>query len=364
MSLANEGLNEEVRADSILAKLDSADAAAAAVGANDAPPPVADAAPADPAPDDGLAAPQAADTAPALAQPSGDDAPAPDPAPEPPISAPASWSKEWKEKFQSLPRDVQQVVADRERERDVELRRGQNEAADTRRAAEAAQQAANARAQEAVQEQQRYAQQLAVVAQQMEANDPVIAAYRNTDLQRLARDNPAQYTELHAAYTQRTRQLDAVRTEQQRVQGESMRAWLQREQTALIAAVPEWSDATKRQADLTELRNTMATSYGYKPEEIEAVADHRHVRVLRDAMEAPKLRAELAALKAKEAEREKVVKQAISEKKVAPAAVRTLKPGPASDNSRSQADRSKALINRAGKARTLAEKAEILAQLD
>lgn len=352
MSLANEGLNEEVRAGSILSKLDAAEVAAPEVQAE----PVVETVEQAPVVETAETAPE---EIPASVESQGHSEPA-----KPAIEPPATWKADLKDRWSKLPEDLQRDLAQWETERNTGVSQRLEKATAAERAAEAAQQAANARAQEAVQEQQRYAQQLAVVAQQMEANDPVIAAYRNTDLQKLARDNPAQYTELHAAYTQRTRQLDAVRTEQQRVQGESMRAWLQREQTALLAAVPEWSDATKRQADLTELRNTMATSYGYKPEEIEAVADHRHVRVLRDAMEAPKLRAELAALKAKEAEREKVVTQAIAAKKVAPAAVRTLRPGPASDNSRSQADRSKALINRAGKARTLAEKAEILAQLD
>src|SRR5882672_4996536 len=48
---------------------------------------------------------------------------------EPPIiEPPRSWTKEEKERFFSLPRETQEYLANREQERDREIRRSQNEA--------------------------------------------------------------------------------------------------------------------------------------------------------------------------------------------------------------------------------------------
>lgn len=48
----------------------------------------------------------------------------------PPIEPPRSWTKEEKERWQSLPRETQEYLASREQERDREIRRSQNEAAE------------------------------------------------------------------------------------------------------------------------------------------------------------------------------------------------------------------------------------------
>lgn len=48
----------------------------------------------------------------------------------PPIEPPRSWTKEEKDRFQSLPRETQEYLANREQEREREIRRSQNEAAE------------------------------------------------------------------------------------------------------------------------------------------------------------------------------------------------------------------------------------------
>src|SRR5512139_2032319 len=52
----------------------------------------------------------------------------------PPIEAPRSWTKEQKEQFKELPRTAQEVIAQREQDRETTLRRGQNELAEQRKA--------------------------------------------------------------------------------------------------------------------------------------------------------------------------------------------------------------------------------------
>ena len=65
-----------------------------------------------------------------------------DPVEIPPVDPPRSWTKDEKEAFRLLPPDLQKSVAELERNREVEIRRGQNEAAEQRKAAEAARQQA------------------------------------------------------------------------------------------------------------------------------------------------------------------------------------------------------------------------------
>ena len=64
------------------------------------------------------------------------------PAEQAPIEPPRSWTKEARERFASLPRETQEYLAQREQERDRELRRTQNEAAEQRKGLEAERQKA------------------------------------------------------------------------------------------------------------------------------------------------------------------------------------------------------------------------------
>lgn len=287
----------------------------------------------------------------------------PDPA-EPVIEPPASWKADAKDRFKSLPRDLQTVIADREAEQRATFNRQVNEAAERTRQADLREKAAADSITAATQQQQSYAQQLASYAQQMEALDPVIATWNRIDREKLAREQPAQYTELHAAYTARTERLTAIRAEQSRVQTEAYQASVQREEKALLAKVPDWANPEVGHRALNEIRQGAVSTYGFTPEQVRVFADHRHALILRDALDAPKLRAKVAELEAKVAEGPKVVKQAIADKKVTPAPAKVLKPGSSSESTEKvAADRDKAIINRAKKARNLHDKASILADL-
>jgi hypothetical protein len=79
-----------------------------------------------------------ADAAPPEEAPSeAESAPEPEAEAAPPIEPPRSWTKDEKERFNSLPRETQEYIASREQEREREVRRSQNEAAEQRKAIEA-----------------------------------------------------------------------------------------------------------------------------------------------------------------------------------------------------------------------------------
>src|SRR5437588_12045861 len=75
------------------------------------------------------AAPAADDAAPQAEAP-GETQEAEPPEQQPPLEPPRSWTKDEKERFKSLPRETQEYLANREQERDREIRRSQNEAAE------------------------------------------------------------------------------------------------------------------------------------------------------------------------------------------------------------------------------------------
>lgn len=55
-----------------------------------------------------------------------------------------------------------------------------------------------------------------------------------------------------------------------------------RERRAVFSVLPEWKDDVKRSADF-EVIHEYANKYGFSRVEVEAVLDHRHLKMLRDA---------------------------------------------------------------------------------
>lgn len=105
------------------------------------------------------------------------------------------------------------------------------------------------------------------------------------DWSALYSENPEQYAHQRAQWDQ----LAAIKAEQQRIaaerqqeQQEQMRTRLQKELDELTAKVPEWTDETKRKADIDMIRE-YAGSIGYSDSEIASIWNHRDFLVLRDA---------------------------------------------------------------------------------
>ena len=134
-----------------------------------------------------------------------------------------------KDAFKSLPRDAQERIANIERLREVEFRRSQNEAAETRKAAEAAQKAAEA-------ERHKYGQAVPQLVQQLQALQTSEFPHIKTweDARRLAAEDPFSYTQWHA----RQQQIAAAQGEHQQLQKQ------QQQQTK--QAFEKWSGVQDR----------------------------------------------------------------------------------------------------------------------
>lgn len=251
--------------------------------------------------------PEPGDAAPPEAEPSGEDAKAPDPAPEePPIEPPASWTKAEKEAFQALPRDKQQTIADRERERTKTYRQSQDEAAAARKEREGI-----------AAERQRYADYLGALAQQIRTLDPILA--NGPPDPKLAVDAPGDYVAQKAAYDQRVAQVNGLIQERERVSNQ-----VQAEaQSRMIETLRSDDELGLRDQAKWDTFNSEVTQYlvsqGVPVERIARASNAAEIKL---------------AYKAMLYDRAQAQKKAIESKKVAPAPKRVLAPA-ASDDGRS-----------------------------
>jgi len=85
-------------------------------------------------------------------------------------------------------------------------------------------------------------------------------------------------------YNERMSQFQQIAEQQSQAQQAAQRAYLEREMETLKQVVPEFADPQKA----SQVRDRLVTMgqeiYGYEPNEISAVMDHRAIRVLNDAI--------------------------------------------------------------------------------
>jgi hypothetical protein len=212
------------------------------------------------------------------------------PAAQAPIEPPRSWTKEARERFASLPRETQEYLASREQDRDREVRRSQNEAAEQRKALEAE----RAKAEQArVQYETALPKVLATLQQQNATDFSDIKSI--VDVERLAREDWPRYV-LWDAQQKRiaSAQQDLASAAQRQDQERQIRLaeFVQREQGLLCEKVPELVDTTQR-TKLEHAAVGMLRDLGFSDQELTALYhgradlslhDHRLQLLIRDGV--------------------------------------------------------------------------------
>lgn len=242
------------------------------LGDDDAPEPMQEAA--ESAPGEG------ADAEPGETPAIGEDEGQIEPEPAPAIVPPLSFSAEEKAEFAKLPPDLQRIVADRESERERQFHRRTIEAAERARSAEAERAAV-------AQERQRLAGELNQLITRLR-----VEHQQEPDWLNLARQlSPEEYNAHRAAWDQRERAIATAVQEQQRLfeqhqqdQRKAFEEFARAEAEKLVHAVPEWQDATKAASEKGDIARYLAGQYGYTPQELGSLVDHRAVIVARKAM--------------------------------------------------------------------------------
>lgn len=229
-----------------------------------------------------------ANTAPVEEQANGETQEA-DPAEKPTIEPPRSWTKEAKERWNALPPETQEYLAQREQERDREVRRSQNEAAEQRKAIEAERdQLAKAR--------QGYEAKLPAIMQALQdAQAGAFADVKNLDdVQRLATEDPLRYLQWQAHQQKLQAVAHEMEQANQRQETERVNAWakFQADETAKAAEMhPELADPKKAEV-LGKSAVDLLVSKGFTDGELGGLAsgekispfDHRMQSIILDAI--------------------------------------------------------------------------------
>ena len=219
----------------------------------------------------------------------GDDTAVEDEA-DSPIDPPPSWKADAKRQFRDLPRDLQKVIADRERERETHFSRTQQETAEARKAAMAERSAVQ-------NERQAHVQGLTQLIDQIQTLDPVIAEGSRTNWTSLFQQNPALAQSKWNQYQHHLQCLNAVTTHRQQLQARSVQEEARRSHARLNAELDFWKDPGKRVAFVSDMQRYLAGN-GFSNHEIGNVVDARAVLVARKAMLYDRLMAEQARIAA------------------------------------------------------------------
>jgi hypothetical protein len=214
----------------------------------------------------------------------------PDPAEQPPIEPPRSWTKEAKERWQSLPRETQEYLASREQERDREVRRSQNETAEKLKGL-------TAKEQEAEQVRQRYEQALPALLQTMqEQQQGEFSDIKSmADVERLAREDWPRYALWDAQQKKIAAVASEVKAAQERQQSDFRKQWTDfasKQDQLLVDRAPELADKSKAEK-IAEAAKSVLTEIGFTDQELGqawngeasvSLRDHRLQLLILDAV--------------------------------------------------------------------------------
>jgi hypothetical protein len=140
------------------------------------------------------------------------------------------------------------------------------------------------------QERQMYANGLQMLQEQQSAK---LNDFENTDWTTLKEEDPYaymlkkdEYRDAQERVNNAAQQQALIQQEQQAANNQARGQFIQQEYARLVAALPEWND--KDSTVKKDVREYAAT-VGFRPEEIDQLADHRSVLVIKKAMEYDKL---------------------------------------------------------------------------
>ena len=197
----------------------------------------------------------------------------------PPIDPPRSWSKEDKELFNSLPRETQERVVDRERSRENDFLQRQNAAAEKTKALEAKEKAAD----EARTQYEQAAQNALHVLQQQQASE--FADIRTqADVQKLATEDPFRFVQWQARQQLISHQLNEVQNLQSQRETErqqKFQAWSKEQDSVFEKLFPEFTDKEKAPAIRASVASYLTDTVGVPEEHLSRLWN---TDMFRDAM--------------------------------------------------------------------------------
>jgi len=150
----------------------------------------------------------------------------------------------------------------------------------------------------AAQQQVQYIRQQLAALQEFQEPEPDWAKMRDEDPIGFIQEQ-SKWNEKQAKKQQMLQQTAAQRQQQYEQQ-------LRQAHDNLMAALPSWRDNAVRQKESDEITQTLTSEYGFQPEELQGLADHRLVLISRDAMKWRQLQRSKAGVTKKVADKPKV----------------------------------------------------------
>ena len=227
-----------------------------------------------------------------------------DPAEKPSIEPPRSWSKEDKELFLTLPPETQARIADREQRREVEIRRGQNDTAEGRKALEAERlKVEQARAQ--------YENALpALLSTLEEQNAGEFGDIKSwDDYQKLAEEDPfrfAKYQAHQARINDTKRQILQAQQQRSQEDAKAFETFAEEQDRLFLERAPEFADGRSAEKARRDAAEYLTKEIGFAEDELAAswngrkgisIRDAKVQTIIRDAMKWRSAQRELAARK-------------------------------------------------------------------
>jgi hypothetical protein len=207
----------------------------------------------------------------------------------PPIEPPRSWTKDEKERFTTLPRETQAYLAEREQERDREIRRTQNDAAEKLKGLNAKEQAVE----QARQQYETALPQLLQTLQNQQAGE--FSDIKSiSDVERLAREDWPRYLQWDVAQKKIAAVQQEMLSVQQRQAQERVQKFSEfakREDDLFSEKVTDMADPEKA-AKLQQAAISVLKDVGFSEAELGAswngekdlsLRDHRMQLLIRDA---------------------------------------------------------------------------------
>lgn len=259
--------------------------------------------------------------------------------PEKALEPPSSWRSDEKELFKNLPSEQQEILLRLQQASDSHF---------TQRSTELAQKirSTDDERQQYQSDRARYAAELGrieqMAAQLLPAKFSDIQSH--ADYLRLKATDPARASEFEAF--QMT--LQSVTQQQEQLRQQAMNERLNHEWAQLCDKYPEFKDTAKAVPMLDAVRKTACEHYGFSPEEVRVIGDHRYIPIIQDAMAWRQHQTNLKAAQSKRA---------------VPAPTKVLPNASTNGQGAMANDRKAALLNRARGMTDDYRRAELLASL-
>ena len=148
------------------------------------------------------------------------------------------------------------------------------------------------------QERQMYANGLQMLKEQQSAK---LQEFKGVDWENLKEEDPYaymlkkdEYRDAQDKARNAAQQQQIVQQQQQQQEAQSRATFVQDQYSQLVNALPEWGN---KESTVKEDIRKFAISSGYAPEEVDQLADHRSVLILKKAMEFDKLTKKVAPKK-------------------------------------------------------------------